>query len=138
MFSFTFRVNWEESVAEPETVTATTLDASNNATERPSFVNNSTNQTDSVIEKRQTLILVYTSIMVIGTICFLIRSFSFFEMCLRISINFHDMIFRGVSRAKMSFFHNNLSGQILNRFSADINNVDSMLPNAMFDVLDVS
>lgn len=114
------------------------LDASNNATETPPSENGSTDQIDSVMQKRQMMILIYAGILVVGTVCLVIRTFSFFEMCLRISINFHDMIFRGVSRAKMIFFNNNQSGQILNRFANDINNVDSMLPNAMFDVIDVS
>lgn len=48
------------------------------------------------------------------------------------------MIFRGISRAKMIFFNNNPSGRILNRFARDINNVDTLLPNVMFDVCDVS
>lgn len=59
-------------------------------------------------------------------------------MCLQISINLHDMIFRGISRAKMIFFNNNPSGRILNRFARDINNVDTLLPNILFDVCDVS
>lgn len=133
---FLFRVNWEESVTE--TISVKTLDASNNATEMPSFESGSSDQIDSVMQKRHMMIMIYTCIMVIGTICFLFRSFSFFGLCLRISINLHDMIFRGVSRAKMIFFNNNPSGRILNRFANDINNIDSVLPSSMFDVLDVS
>ena len=97
-----------------------------------------TDASDGVKGKREQFILIYTSIMVLGTIVFLCRSFSFFRMCLRISINLHDMIFRGVTRAKMIFFNNNSSGRILNRFAIDVNNVDSMLPNVIFDVLKVS
>lgn len=48
------------------------------------------------------------------------------------------MMFRAISRAKMLFFNNNPSGRILNRFSRDIDNVDSALPNTMVDVFDVS
>ena len=87
---------------------------------------------------REYFLIVYTCIMGVGTVCYTIRSFAFFRMCLKISINLHDMIFRGISRAKMIFFNNNPSGRILNRFSGDINNIDSLLPNIMGDVLDVS
>lgn len=59
-------------------------------------------------------------------------------MCLRISINLHDMMFRAISRAKMLFFNNNSSGRILNRFSRDIANVDDALPHTMNDVFEVS
>lgn len=48
------------------------------------------------------------------------------------------MLFRGVTRAKMLFFNNNPSGRILNRFARDIYNVDSLLPESMFEVFDVS
>lgn len=62
------------------------------------------------------------------------RSFGFFRMFLRISINLHDMMFRSVSRAKMTFFNTNPSGRVLNRFARDINNVDTLLPQVIFDV----
>lgn len=91
----------------------------------------------TVKAEREQLLIVYTSIIVLGTICVVCRSFSSFRMCLRISINLHDMIFRGITRAKMIFFHNNPSGRILNRFARDINNIDSLLPSIMIDVLHV-
>ncbi|XP_031635556.1 multidrug resistance-associated protein 4-like [Contarinia nasturtii] len=115
-------VNWEEKIIK------------NNETKVP--LQRTTSNESSIKENREFLIMMYTSIMVIGTICYLCRSFSFYRMCLRISINLHDMIFRGISRAKMIFFNNNPSGRILNRFARDINNVDSLLPNIIVDVLD--
>lgn len=103
-----------------------------------SWAERSASQFDSVAQKRGNFLIAYTIIMVLGTICYLARSFSFFHMCIKISINLHDMIFRGVSRAKMIFFNQNPSGRILNRFARDINSVDSMLPKIMLDILDVS
>lgn len=96
-----------------------------------------TSDESTITENREFLIQMYTGIVTIGTICYLTRSFSFYRMCLRISINLHDMIFRGVSRAKMIFFNHNPSGRVLNRFARDINNVDSLLPNIIVDVFDV-
>lgn len=119
-------------------INSTKQSLSINATEVPFNDNSSTNNSDSVTHQREIYLIIYTCIMLIGTFCYLCRSFSFFRMCLRISINLHDMIFRGISRAKMIFFNNNPSGRILNRFARDINNVDSLLPNIMVDVLDVS
>lgn len=110
----------------------------NNQTKVPSVEIRLAQPLESVTAKREWLIIVYTCIMVLGAICYLSRSFSFYRMCLRISINLHDMIFRGISRAKMIFFNNNPSGRILNRFARDINNVDSLLPNIIVDVFDVS
>lgn len=50
----------------------------------------------------------------------------------------HDMIFEGVSRARMLFFHQNASGRILNRFSKDIGSIDSQLPVIVVDCIEVS
>ncbi|XP_031639018.1 multidrug resistance-associated protein 4-like [Contarinia nasturtii] len=94
------------------------------------------NQVSNVSEDREMYIYIYSGIMLMCAICYTGRSFSFFQMCLRISINLHDMIFHGISRAKMIFFNNNPSGRILNRFASDINSVDSLLPNTIVDVLD--
>lgn len=48
------------------------------------------------------------------------------------------MMFRAISRAKMIFFNMNPSGRILNRFTRDISNVDTLLPIVLVDVIDVS
>lgn len=58
-------------------------------------------------------------------------------MCLRVSITLHEMIYEGVSRARMIFFHQNASGRILNRFSKDIGSVDSQLPVILVDCIQV-
>lgn len=88
--------------------------------------------------KRQMYMMTYAVIMVIGTIVYLYRSFAFFKLCLRVSINLHDKLFRGITRAKMLFYNTNPSGRILNRFARDINNVDSILPMVLIDCTDVS
>jgi ABC-type multidrug transport system fused ATPase/permease subunit len=59
-------------------------------------------------------------------------------MCLRVAINLHDMLFRGVTRATMWFFNQNSSGRILNRFSKDVGTIDSNLPVVIVDCLQVN
>ncbi|KAL0809379.1 hypothetical protein ABMA28_011577 [Loxostege sticticalis] len=44
-------------------------------------------------------------------------------------------MFRGVTSAPMWFFHHNPSGRILNRFSKDMGQVDTLLPVALVDTL---
>lgn len=129
-FHIISRVDWEKRVAK------TAVKLSINATELPSAIR-ANDSVEAVKVEREQLLIIYTTIMVLGTICVVCRSFSSFRMCLRISINLHDMIFRGITRAKMAFFHNNPSGRILNRFARDINNIDSLLPSIMIDVLNV-
>lgn len=109
-----------------------------NSTDASLIMDTSTDELATISQKRERFLIIYACIMLLGTFCYLSRSFSFYRMCFRISIILHDMIFRGVTRARMIFFNNNQSGRILNRFARDINSIDSMLPNMMVDVFDVS
>ncbi|XP_048004217.1 probable multidrug resistance-associated protein lethal(2)03659 isoform X1 [Leguminivora glycinivorella] len=59
----------------------------------------------------------------------------FYNTCIRASITLHDTMFRGVTNAPMWFFHHNPSGRILNRFSKDMGQVDTLLPVALVDCL---
>lgn len=126
---FDFRVNWEENSLH--------LKSTDNS-EELIYDDSLTNSPKYILNDRQSYIIVYTCIMVFGTIFYVSHSFSFFKMCLRVSINLHDMLYQGITRAKMTFFNNNPSGRILNRFSGDIENVDSVLPHTLEDVIDVS
>lgn len=56
---------------------------------------------------------------------------------MRASRNLHNMMFRGLTRARMYFFHTNPSGRILNRFSKDMGQVDEILPSVMIDVIQI-
>lgn len=126
------RADWEESILK---VNPTIL---NEAVNVSAIDDSSTNHSEYIIDDRETYIIVYTAMIVIGTLCYTCHAFCFFQMCTRISINLHDMLYHGITRAKMFFFNNNPSGRILNRFSRDIETVDSTLPNTLVDVLDVS
>lgn len=86
-------------------------------------------------EQRHRYILSYAILIIVSTYIFIHRTFAFFTMCVRASINIHDMIFRGISRATMFFYNTNPSGRILNRFSRDIGNIDTLLPPVMMDSL---
>lgn len=119
-----FRVTWEERIG---TANRSHLNDSSTASEN-----------EKIKGDRNVFLYVYAGIMVFGIASFMFRSFSFYHMCLRLSINLHDMMFRGVTRAKMIFFCNkDASGRILNRFARDISNVDSTLPHVMFDLINV-
>lgn len=130
------RINWEEN--KMKTNSSEFRQMSNFSIDIGLVEKDSAKHSDSFMANREIFLIVYTCIMVFGTLCYIVRSFSFFRLCLQISVNLHDMMFSAVSRAKMSFFVNNPSGRILNRFSGDINKLDSLLPNILADVLDVS
>lgn len=118
------RVNWEENISK--------VNSTKNPDNKPA-----TNES-SVDHDRQTFSIIYMCIVLVGIALTVSQSFSFYRMCLRISVNLHDMIFNCVTRAKMIFFHNNSSGRILNRFTKDINCVDTSLPTILIDVFGVS
>lgn len=86
---------------------------------------------------RDTCIWVYCVITVATIVITLVRSFSFFSVCMRASISLHDRMFRSITHTTMRFFNTNPSGRILNRFSKDMGAIDELLPGAMIDVLQI-
>ncbi|XP_058461288.1 probable multidrug resistance-associated protein lethal(2)03659 [Malaya genurostris] len=119
-------VNWEESLGaqngtlmEDQTNENTSLDTNSSMT--------------NYTEERQQYILTYSILIGIFVYLLVQRTFSFYHACLRISINLHDRMFRGLTRATMHFFNTNPSGRILNRFSKDIGAIDTALPMSLFE-----
>lgn len=92
----------------------------------------------TVLDERNAYVKYYTIGIVVVLALVFHRTFAFFQMCLLASRNLHDRLFRGITRAWMSFFNANPSGRILNRFSKDIDNIDTILPVALIDCLLVS
>lgn len=84
-----------------------------------------------------TCIYIYTGISIATIIISIVRSFAFFEMCMKSSINLHDNMFKSITRATMYFFNTNPSGRILNRFSKDMGAIDELLPSALIDCLQI-
>ncbi|KAI8123085.1 putative multidrug resistance-associated protein lethal(2)03659 [Lucilia cuprina] len=85
--------------------------------------------------ERQKRVIIYSSMLGATLVVYLLRTFGFFRMCLRISLKLHDRLFRGITRTSMYFFNTNSSGRILNRFSKDIRTVDADLPHTLMDCL---
>lgn len=113
-----------------------------NATTATSAITNGTSvleafEADVLAERADYIMFYVIGILVVLALVFH-RTFAFFQMCLLASRNLHDRLFRGITRAWMSFFNTNPSGRILNRFSKDIDNIDTILPVALVDCLLVS
>lgn len=94
---------------------------------------NATSESYNYQKERQSHIHILSIAMSILVIFVLNADISFFYICLRASKNLHENVYRGVSNTFISFFKNNSSGRILNRFSRDIGNVDASLPSTLFD-----
>jgi ATP-binding cassette subfamily C (CFTR/MRP) protein 4 len=63
----------------------------------------------------------------------LLRTFIFYNMCLRNSECLHNSALAALIHASMDFFEANPSGRILNRFSKDMDVIDDHLPRTMLD-----
>ncbi|XP_029164634.1 multidrug resistance-associated protein 4-like isoform X2 [Nylanderia fulva] len=83
-------------------------------------------------------IYVYTACILICTVTTLLRSFLFMKICMNSSINLHNTMFSNLLQARMSFFHTNPSGRILNRFSKDIGTIDELLPKILLEALQLN
>jgi len=59
-------------------------------------------------------------------------------MCIRSSKKFHFKLLEAIISAPMRFFDLNPLGRIVNRFSADMGNIDDAIPINMFDFLHVT
>ncbi|XP_071455641.1 ATP-binding cassette sub-family C member 4-like [Hetaerina americana] len=82
-------------------------------------------------------IYIYSALIFLTIIITMGRSFLFFTVCMRASVNLHNAMFRSIAHATMRFFNTNPSGRILNRFSKDMGSIDEMLPQTMIDSLQI-
>ncbi|XP_068622328.1 probable multidrug resistance-associated protein lethal(2)03659 [Battus philenor] len=84
---------------------------------------------------RNQCVYIYASLIGICIVFTLNKLVVFYNTCIKASITLHDNMFRGVTNAPMWFFYHNPSGRILNRFSKDMGQVDTLLPVALVDCL---
>uniref|UniRef100_A0A1B6EFU5 Cystic fibrosis transmembrane conductance regulator n=1 Tax=Clastoptera arizonana TaxID=38151 RepID=A0A1B6EFU5_9HEMI len=121
---FNISISTTPTITETSTITNVTLEE-DNFTNIPFTVDRNTS-------------LYIFSALTLATICVtLVRSFLFFYSCTKASKRLHNHMFDSITRTTMRFFNNNSSGQILNRFSKDIGNIDEMLPGALMDCLQI-
>ncbi|XP_026322609.1 probable multidrug resistance-associated protein lethal(2)03659 isoform X1 [Hyposmocoma kahamanoa] len=84
---------------------------------------------------REQCVYIYGGLIAICVVFTCQKLVVFYSMCIRASTRLHNNMFRGVTNAPMWFFHHNPSGRILNRFSKDMGQVDTLLPVALVDCL---
>ncbi|KAL5004806.1 hypothetical protein ScPMuIL_018262 [Solemya velum] len=93
-------------------------------------VNNMTFVSDSIQDnpQLQTYAMVYGLGLVLMIIFTAFRALVFTKITLHASSNIHDRMFNRVLSSTMSFFDETPVGRIINRFSADMDEIDSRLP----------
>lgn len=106
-----FRVDLEQTV----------IDIENNCTK------NSTNYQNAVHDKNYTFML-YGILTVLRCLLGLAKYYALLFFCQRASVNLHKKMTLGLIGATMAFYDNHYIGNILNRFSYDLHNIDENLP----------
>lgn len=106
-----FRVDLEQAV----------IDLENNST------TNTTQYQDALHDKNYTFML-YGILTVLRCFMGLAKYYALLYFCQRASVNLHKAMAFGVIGTKMRFFDNHYIGNILNRFSYDLHNIDENLP----------
>ncbi|XP_026531750.1 multidrug resistance-associated protein 9-like [Notechis scutatus] len=72
--------------------------------------------------------LVFGMSVVIMIILSFIKGYGFTKLTLRAASNLHNTMFYKILKSPMNFFDTNLTGRIMNRFSKDMDEVDTRLP----------
>lgn len=88
---------------------------------------NTSDYDKAVAEKDNVFIMygVYTLLRCVGGV---IAFYALMKYCQRASVVLHKTMLNGIMGAKMSFFDSHYIGNILNRFSYDLNIIDEIIP----------
>lgn len=89
------------------------------------------------IAKEQATIQLYSFIMIASIVSAIIQTYAIFDYCRRASVNIHKSMVANIMSATMSFFDTHFIGNVLNRFSQDLNNIDEQLPFTMREFIRV-
>ncbi|GAB6029567.1 hypothetical protein CHUAL_005311 [Chamberlinius hualienensis] len=59
----------------------------------------------------------------------------YFGLCIRASSHLHRLLLKAILRAEMQFFYINKTGDIINRFTKDMENIDDTFPLLMMELI---
>ncbi|KAF5294188.1 hypothetical protein FQR65_LT10899 [Abscondita terminalis] len=91
------------------------------------------------LEKSYKNVMILYSVVIVGVVILtLSRAFSFFYFTSKASTKIHNLILKNVVDADMTFFNENLSGNVLNRLSRDLTIIDEQIPRTLFQVMKVT
>ena len=80
---------------------------------------------------------IYTGIILALFFFAILRTVSYFVICMRSSVALHNRIFRSLLQAPIAFFDRTPVGVIKNRVSRDLGIIDDLLPPTGFETLEI-
>ncbi|KAB0797846.1 hypothetical protein PPYR_08839 [Photinus pyralis] len=80
-------------------------------------------------------IYIYSTITLFCIVIASVRAYVFYTLCLKSSNRMHGNMLSSVLRATMRFLNTNSHGRIINRFSQDLETVDTQLPTVCLNAL---
>uniref|UniRef100_A0AAX7V5J0 ATP-binding cassette, sub-family C (CFTR/MRP), member 12 n=1 Tax=Astatotilapia calliptera TaxID=8154 RepID=A0AAX7V5J0_ASTCA len=82
--------------------------------------------------------VIYAATVVVIVVLSIVKSIIYTYFTLKASCKFHDMLFKKIIDSPMSFFDTTPTGRLLNRFSKDQDEVETVLPLVMDSFLQCS
>ncbi|XP_066258501.1 ATP-binding cassette sub-family C member 4-like [Euwallacea similis] len=98
-----------------------------------------TNSTDlkeyhDLLDARNWVVKLYCSMVLLGAVLSLVRSFSNFYFCTKAGRKLHNVLVTGVLHARMTFFDHHFTGNIINRVSKDFHTIDERIPFVIYEL----
>lgn len=83
---------------------------------------------NTVFYYREHFFTIVGFLTIVRSILYIAKFFAVLWFCRAASIILHERMILAITRARMVFFDNHFAGNILNRFSYDLNNIDEYIP----------
>lgn len=96
-----------------------------------------TDQYEETVSQRNMTLNMYSLMILLGTILTFARVYFNFFFSIKASKNIHKAMVSSVLNAVMTFFDTHYIGNIINRFSKDLNNIDEAIPLVIYEVFRV-
>lgn len=93
---------------------------------------------EDIVRQRNITLNLYGLMIGLGTILTFARVYFNFFFSIKASKNIHKAMVSSVLNSMMTFFDSHYIGNIVNRFSKDLNNIDEVVPLVIYEVFRVS
>lgn len=97
-----------------------------------------TEEYEDTVRQRNITLNLYSLMIALGTVMTFARVYFNFFFSIKASKNIHKAMVSSVLHSVMTFFDTHYIGNIVNRFSKDLNNIDEVVPLVIYEVFRVS